>query len=381
MACGHSEGGLSGHSAGRHDLGGVVRAVDLVGHDGVGDLVYIACDAAVERAAGDAAAIATKNKHSVRCSVSGAADDRHILADVERAAVRDAAAIRSVNVVVCTLRMAVPDLRRAGQGGVANITIVDIAMIADAAAKSIPIALSHRRAAGDAAAGHGEMAAFSDKHAAAISNIPLSLAADDAAAGHGELAAAIHVHTAAVGIPKATSWDFTARAAGDDAAGDGVGAGAVIRQQRPRVGGIIFAEILEGLCCRVVLQRQVAAVLDLKDAAAAGHLQDVAVQVHGGVTRNGQGGGDGHVSIQLIHAAAQVAGDSSQLCHVGVIRQRLGRQQRQRHDQRHQDRYELSFHFRSSVSLPFDSLKSYFISNTANSLYITSVAIALISSD
>ena len=187
--------------------------------------------------------------------------------------------------------MAVPDLRRAGQGGAANITL-PFTIIADAAAISMPIVPSHRRAAGDAAAGHGELAAFGDKHAAAISNIPLSLAAHDIAAGHGELAAAIHVHTAAVGIPKATSWDFTARAAGDDAAGDGVGACAAIRQQCPRVGGIIFAEILEGLCCRVVLQRQVAAVLDLKDAAAAGHLQDVVVEVEGGVTRDGQGAGD-----------------------------------------------------------------------------------------
>ena len=118
-----------------------------------------------------------------------------------------------------------------------------------------------------------------------------------------------------------------------------------------------------------------AAVLDLKDAAAAIlHLQDVVVEVEGGVTRDGQGAGDGHVSIQLIHAAAQVAGDTSQLCHVGVIRQRLGRQQRQRHDQRHQDRYEPSFHFRSSVSV---SLKSNVISSRENSWAITSPAVAV----
>ena len=386
MACGHSEGGRSGRFAGRHDLGGVVRTVDLVGHGEAGDRAA-ATDTAVERAAGDAATFVRIDIHGIRAlSASGAADDLHVAADVELSAVTNAAAI---TFVAC--RMAVLDLRRAGQGGDAITIIADTATpsspirslrcrraVGDAAtahverapANAHPAAMSHipplcyRRAADDIAAGHIELAA-ENEHAAApgVKARVRSRAADDAAAGHGERAAA-NVYTAAL----------VGAAAGDDAAGDGVGACAAIRQQRPRVGGIIFAEILEGLCCRVVLQRQAASALDLKDAAAAGHLQDVVVEVEGGVTRDGQGAGDGHVSIQLVHATAQAAGDTSQLCHVGVLRQRLGRQQRQRHDQRHQDRYKPSFHFHSSVSV---SLKSNVISSRENSWAITSPAVAV----
>ena len=278
-----------------------------------GDLVC-AVDAAVERAAGDRAAVA-ENRHGVRAPASGAAGDLHIAADVELSAVTNAAAI---TFVAC--RMAVLDLRRAGQGGDAMTIIADTATpsspilslrcrraVGDAAtahveralANAHPAAMSHipplcyRRAADDIAAGHIELAA-ENEHAAAPGGTARvrSRAADDAAAGHGERAAA-NVYTAAL----------VGAAAGDDAAGDGVVTSAVIRPPRPQAGGIIFAEILEGLCCRVVLQRQVAAVLDDKDAAAAIlHLQDVVVEVEGGVTCDGQGAGDGHVLRQLICA-------------------------------------------------------------------------------
>ena len=124
--------------------------------------------------------------------------------------------------------MAVPDLRRAGQCGASNITIVGIAIIADAAAHSHPIALSHRRAARDAADGHLECAAFSDKHAAAKSDISLSFAADDITAGHGKFAAALHVHTAAVAIVVPVC---KTRAAVDNAAVDDLIAVAVKHPQ------------------------------------------------------------------------------------------------------------------------------------------------------
>ena len=236
--------GYAGHSAGRHDLGGVVRTVDLVGHGEAGDFVFGVLDAAVERAAGDAATIVRIDIHGIRAlSASGAADDLHVAADVELSAVTNAAAI---TFVAC--RMAVLDLRRAGQGGDAISIIADTATpsnpirslrcrraVGDAAtahverahANAHPAAMSHilplcyRRAAGDAAAGHGELAAFSDKHAAAPGGVR-SRAADDAAAGHGERAAA-NVYTAAL----------VGAAAGDDAAGDEVVASAVIRPPRP----------------------------------------------------------------------------------------------------------------------------------------------------
>ena len=59
---------------------------------------------------------------------------------------------------------------------------------------------------------------------------------------------------------------------------------------------------------------------------------------------------------------------------------------RHRHNSQHHAQYEHNaqnflIHIVSSPLLSIDSLKSYFISNMANSLYITSVAIALISSD
>ena len=56
------------------------------------------------------------------------------------------------------------------------------------------------------------------------------------------------------------------------------------------------------------------------------------------------------------------------------------REEQREQAERQQNGEQSFFHVVTSVSLPFDSLKSYFISSIANSLYITSVAIALISS-
>ena len=251
------------------DLGGVILVVvEAVGHGNAADLVSGVIDAAVERAAHDAAIIVSINIHGIRAvSVSRAADDRHIAADGERSGVRDAAAVH----LICTcyaFRMAVTDHRRAGQGGAANITIVGFAIIADAAAKSHPIALSHRCAAGDAAAGHGKRAAFSDKHAAAISNISLGLAADDITAVHGECAAAIHIHTAAVAIAVPVC---NTLAAVDDAAVDSLYAAVFIQLPQAVVGDEPV------LHCGVAVDKgQVAAALDPN---VAHHAQDAAVEV------------------------------------------------------------------------------------------------------
>ena len=59
-------------------------------------------------------------------------------------------------------------------------------------------------------------------------------------------------------------------------------------------------------------QGQGAAAGDAEDAVRLrffGIAQDVAVQVHGGLARDPQCAGDGHVLRQRIHAAAQTFGD------------------------------------------------------------------------
>ena len=201
--------------------------------------------------------------------------------------------------------MAVPDLRRAGQGGATNITS-HFAIIADAAAISMPIFISHRRASHDAAAGHGELTAFSDKHAAAKSNIPLSFAAHDAAAGHSEPAAAIHIHTAAVAIVVPVC---KARAAGDDSAPDDLC--AVLLIQYPQAVGIGDKFMFH--IGAAVGQGKGAVAFEAEDAARGfrrlGIAQDVAVQIYRDRTRDPQRAGDGHVLRQRIHAAAQTVGD------------------------------------------------------------------------
>ena len=82
--------------AGLQDLGGVVLVVvEVVGHGETVNFVPKVFDAAVERAAGDAAIIVSINIHGIRAhSASRAADDLHIAADSERTGVRDAAAIQ-----------------------------------------------------------------------------------------------------------------------------------------------------------------------------------------------------------------------------------------------------------------------------------------------
>ena len=223
------------------------------------------------------------------------------------------------------------------------------------------------------AAGHGDGAALGiDAAAERLIRSALDAAGIDGAARQLEGRVRLHIHAAAiviVGLSRAIVMPV-APAAGDEAA--------------RRELGILMLR-LRAAVAQCQLARR-----DAEDAARVCRLviaQDMAVQIYRGVARDPQRAGDGHVLRQLICAISQAVGHIVgdvvliQLRHGVVLRQRLGRQQRQRHDQRHQDRYEPSFHFRSSISPFFDSLKSYFISNTANSLYITSVAIALISSD
>lgn len=67
-----------------------------------------------------------------------------------------------------------------------------------------------------------------------------------------------------------------------------------------------------------------------------------------------------------------------------ICRKRHGGEHTRRHAKAKQDTkqpFSCRSHVVTSVLPFFDSLKSYFISSMANSLYITSVAIALISSD
>ena len=157
--------------------------------------------------------------------------------------------------------MTVPDLRRAGQ--------IDGSFIVYAAAIRIT---SHRRAARNTAAGHGERAAAIHIHTAA----PRlkgggSRTAHDIAALHGEPAAAHHVHAAAVNrCPVAA-----ARAAVDNASVDGLCAVLLIpHPQAVSVGGELMLRIGSA-----VLDGQVYAVFHLN----AGHFQHIAVQVDGKV--------------------------------------------------------------------------------------------------
>ena len=287
--------------------------------------------------------------------------------------------------------MAVPDLRRAGQG--------HSSFIVDAAAIRID---SHRRAARDTAAGHVERAAISHEHTAAPrmkGGGSRSHTAHDIAAGHGERAAARHVHAAA----------FFSAAAVDDAALDGLcSVGFIQHPQTVGVGGELMLRIGSA-----VLDGQVYAFFHLN----AGHFQHIAVQVDGkvGAHRHGtavvnvvlhregttgipllvkfaghrslSGGARchrrrGHRQLRLslykfprrllrlprlllLRVARlfalpglflRVAGLFAlpgllclfdlryRLPHGCVLRQCLHRQQRQRHDQSHQYTYDTSFH-------------------------------------
>ena len=288
--------------------------------------------------------------------------------------------------------MAVPDLRRAGQG--------HSSFIVDAAAIRID---SHRRAARDTAAGHVERAAISHEHTAAPrmkGGGSRSHTAHDIAAGHGERAAARHVHAAA----------FFSAAAVDDAALNDLCAVLLIQHpQTVGVGGELMLRIGSA-----VLDGQVYAVFHLN----AGHFQHIAVQVDNEVKGHVHAAGVLDI-VQQLEATAdvqrfiKVAGHRSlsggarrhrrrghrqlrlslykfphrllrlprlllllrvaglfalpslllrvaglfalpdllrlfdlryRLPHGCVLRQCLHRQQRQRHDQSHQYAYDTSFH-------------------------------------
>ena len=291
--------------------------------------------------------------------------------------------------------MTVPDLRRAGQ--------IDGSFIVYAAAIRIT---SHRRAARNTAAGHGERAFFSHEHTAA----PRlkgggGRTAHDIAALHGERAAALHVHAAAVNrCPDA------ARAAVDNTALDALcSVGFIPHPQAVSVGGKLMLRIGSA-----VSDGQVYAVFHLN----AGHFQHIAVQVDGKVSGHPHGlavvnvvlhregttgiqrnidvselrclsGGArrhrrrGHRQLRLslykfphrllrlprLLLLLRVAGLFAlpglllrvaglfalpvllrlfdlryRLPHGCVLRQCLHRQQRQRHDQSHQYTYDTSFH-------------------------------------
>ena len=279
--------------------------------------------------------------------------------------------------------MTVPDLRRAGQGH--GSFIVYAAAIRTA---------SHRRAARNTAAGHGERTFFSHEHTAA----PRlkgggSRTAHDIAALHGEPAAAHHVHAAAVNRCP----DAAARAAVDDAALDGLCAVLLI----PHPQAVIVGGELMLLLGGAVDDGQAAAFFHLN----AAHFQHIAVQVDNEVKGHVHAAGVLDI-VQQLEATADaqsfinVTGHRSlsggarrhrcrghrQLClslykfphrllrllrlllllrvaglfalpgllclfdlryrlpHGCVLRQCLHRQQRQRHDQSHQYAYDTSFH-------------------------------------
>ena len=276
-----------------------MRAVDLIGHSNAADRAFgdraVICHHAVKRAAADRAVVvdhlAVKDTvgdhvavdhpavkgtaadrarvlhravkraaaddtsgvhtHGVRSTTAGrTAGDPHIAADLKSfAVVRNAAAKCSIAIAVFC--MTVPDLRRAGQ--------IDGSFIVYAAAIRIT---SHRRAARNTAAGHGERASISHEHTAA----PRlkgggGRTAHDIAAGHGELAAALHVHAAA----------FFSAAAVDDAALDGLCAVLLIpHPQAVSVGGELMLRIGSA-----VSDGQVYAFFHLN----AVHFQHIAVQV------------------------------------------------------------------------------------------------------
>ena len=188
--------------------------------------------------------------------------------------------------------MTVPDLRRAGQ--------IDGSFIVYAAAIRIT---SHRRAARNTAAGHGERAFFSHEHTAA----PRlkgggGRTAHDIAAVHGERTAALHVHAAAVNrCPDA------ACAAVDDAAVDGLCAVLFIpHPQAVGVGGELMLRIRPA-----VFDGQVYAVFHLN----AGHFQHIAVQVDGKVGAHRHG--TAVVDVVLHRETA-----ASDQCRVNVLRHR-----------------------------------------------------------
>ena len=291
--------------------------------------------------------------------------------------------------------MAVPDLRRAGQ--------IDGSFIVYAAAIRIT---SHRRAARNTAAGHGERAFFSHEHTAAPRLKGTgSRTAHDIAAVHGERTAALHVHAAAVNrCPDA------ARAAVDDAAVDGLCAVLFIpHPQAVIVGGELMLRIGSA-----VSDGQVYAFFHLN----AVHFQHIAVQVDNEVKGHVHAAGvldivqqleatadaqsfinvTGHRSLSggarrhrrrghrqlrlslykfphrllrlprlllllrvaglfalpgLLRRVAGLFALPDLLClfdlryrlpHGCVLRQCLHRQQRQRHDQSHQYAYDTSFH-------------------------------------
>ena len=188
-------------------------------------------------------------------------------------------------------------------GAAGNCTIAEYAAVEETAGNDAATHDSHgirstsvSRAAGDAAASHGERAVCSDIHAAALSRLSGCGATDDITAVHGELSAAFHIHTAAIfGI-----------ATVDDAAVDGHrAAGAPL----PQTAGV-RRELIRR-CEIAVIKCQVPAVCDLDNAAAAGYFQHVPDEVQGNGAVNGQCGTDRDIVFQCneVHSTFCKRGD------------------------------------------------------------------------
>ena len=159
----------------------------------------------------------------------------------------------------------------------------ELAVFPWAAAVCFHTAAAVRNAADDGTSVHGEYAVritALNHHTAACA---VGLTAHDAAAVHGELAAVFNQHTAAVGRVV----HFCTRAAVDDAALDGLRAVGLI--QHPQAVGVGSEFMLRGGVA--VDDCQVAAVLDLKDAAAGdfAHFQRMTVEVNGDCIIDPQG--------------------------------------------------------------------------------------------
>ena len=166
-------------------------------------------------------------------------------------------------------------------------------------------------ASGDAAAGHRELNLFAvlpriNTYTAA----ELCGAADNIAADHGQLPAGCDIHTAATIYCDAERKRIT-RAAGDDAAGDGLCAACLV--QHPQAVGVGRELVYCGGVA--VSQRQIAAALDHNHAAFVCALifEHMTVQVQRHDAVDGQGVADANVPCQLDGDDIRISNSRSQL--------------------------------------------------------------------
>ena len=135
-------------------------------------------------------------------------------------------------------------------------------------------------------------------------------AADNIAAGHGQLPAGCDIHTAATIYCAADEMKRIARAAGDNAAGDGLCAACLV--QHPQFA--IRIEFVREITRIAVLDSQLPAALDHNHAAIVCALvfehMTVQIQRHGAV--DGQGSADANVRRQLDGADISIGNRRSQ---------------------------------------------------------------------